>query len=924
MNISGHLPTVRRLLTSPLARKVAIVVFLTIVLVEIVILLPSYVRREDELLETLRQHATQWADASAPVLEATQNVGAYLAAVTRSQYVTGVQIRDAEGGVVAEAGEPFDSRLIATDPRHETPLIGLPSGDRYEFLLDSPVKDIGTLMMIRADSEHVRSELVAYVLRIIGLVLIISVFLTAATLLAINSLVIQPLIAIRDSLANRVIAQASNHLAIDLERKDEIGDHHRAMALLLDEVAQSKRELEQRVDERTSELRDANDKIIASEKRFRDYAATSADYFWEMDSDLRFSYFSTRFSEVTGVPTEELLGKTRAETRLPDLDPKIWLQHLDDLESHRSFRNFVHTRTRADGSVVYLSINGDSIFDDNGEFIGYRGTGKDITQNKLAEAKLIETNDRLKASQQALADQSAMLQRTLDSIDQGFAVWDADHRLVVWSRRCVDFWYDPPEDMLRAGMEMKELLRHLADHGAFGDGDPEKLASARYDDIKTSGPSSNEIVELRDGRILEIQRHPMPDGRHATTYTDVSARKKAEREVIEAKDSAAAVEALLTDALENISEAFLIYDADDRLVRYNSNLIKLYGYDPDDIWIGITFEELVELDVGKGLVQPRNHEGLAYGINRSEARLRQTDPIEFQLTNGRWLSVQERPTSGGGIVSIQSDITERKRSEEALRTSEARFNSFMNNSPSYIYLKSVDGRYLFVNKHVEESLGLPVGEVVGRKNTQLGYPEDLVEKYKQQDRDVIEGRETVVRELDVPHADGRMVPSLIYKFPVFGDDDEVEAIGAVIVDITDRVEAEKDAREKKRTLELILDNMAQGLTLYDSEWNLIAYNRTYAEQFDLPLSVFREDATFDDVVGATMRNDYGDEAEQRLAVVRDPSRMTKVWRRTFGRPNGRHLDIVSRPVSSGGFVVTTTDITETTTAQNQLAKTKRD
>ena len=79
----------------------------------------------------------------------------------------------------------------------------------------------------------------------------------------------------------------------------------------------------------------------------------------------------------------------------------------------------------------------------------------------------------------------------------------------------------------------------------------------------------------------------------------------------------------------------------------------------------------------------------------------------------------------------------------------------------------------------------------------------------------------------------------------------------------------------------------------------------------MPDSAFHANATFDDVVGATMLNDYGpDEVQQRLRVVKDPKRMTEVWRREFIRPNGRYLDLLSNPIPGGGFVVTSTDITD--------------
>jgi PAS domain-containing protein len=98
------------------------------------------------------------------------------------------------------------------------------------------------------------------------------------------------------------------------------------------------------------------------------------------------------------------------------------------------------------------------------------------------------------------------------------------------------------------------------------------------------------------------------------------------------------------------------------------------------------------------------------------------------------------------------------------------------------------------------------------------------------------------------------------------------------LDITDQKLAEDEAIGRAVILQHTLDNMGQGLTMYDSNWNLRAFNKRYQEHFDLPEDTLLEATTFDDVVGATMRRDYGDdEADERLKIVRDPGLPPKKW-----------------------------------------------
>ena len=129
-------------------------------------------------------------------------------------------------------------------------------------------------------------------------------------------------------------------------------------------------------------------KIQESEQRFRDYSAASSDWFWEMDSDLRFSFFSDRAEVVLGTSPTSLLGLRREEIAHPDdLASVRWKDHLFLLEQNKPFRNFEYP-VRGDLGGRWFSVSGVPYYDDSGRFKGYRGTGSDITARKQAEQQL--------------------------------------------------------------------------------------------------------------------------------------------------------------------------------------------------------------------------------------------------------------------------------------------------------------------------------------------------------------------------------------------------------------------------------------------------------------------------------------------------------------------------------------------------------
>ncbi len=152
----------------------------------------------------------------------------------------------------------------------------------------------------------------------------------------------------------------------------------------------------------------------------RDFAEISSDFHFEMDRDLKFSYFSDRFEEITGVHASTLLGKTREETGIPDLPPEEFQRHLETLRKRRPFREFVHPRTGLDGRTKWVSINGKPYFDEGGSFLGYRGTGLDITERVQALEELRAAKEEAeyaaRTKMEFLANVSHELRTPLNSI----------------------------------------------------------------------------------------------------------------------------------------------------------------------------------------------------------------------------------------------------------------------------------------------------------------------------------------------------------------------------------------------------------------------------------------------------------------------------------------------------------------------------
>ena len=128
---------------------------------------------------------------------------------------------------------------------------------------------------------------------------------------------------------------------------------------------------------------------LESEARIRDFADTAADWFWEMGTDLRFSYLSESYAARTGLRAEDVLGKTRREIfaqRVKD-SPKLDVL-LRETDEHKPFRGVEFEIERPDGSTCVFQISGKPVHGTDGAFLGYRGSGIDVTEARMLSREL--------------------------------------------------------------------------------------------------------------------------------------------------------------------------------------------------------------------------------------------------------------------------------------------------------------------------------------------------------------------------------------------------------------------------------------------------------------------------------------------------------------------------------------------------------
>ena len=125
-----------------------------------------------------------------------------------------------------------------------------------------------------------------------------------------------------------------------------------------------------------------------SELRFRALTELSSDWYWEMDEELRFTSLRRGTSGGLTIPDQEVLGKRRWDLPGELVQPATWDEHRATLAQRRPFRDLIVRFMAESGEPIFHASSGDPIFDDTGAFRGYRGVGKDITDQVRAQERI--------------------------------------------------------------------------------------------------------------------------------------------------------------------------------------------------------------------------------------------------------------------------------------------------------------------------------------------------------------------------------------------------------------------------------------------------------------------------------------------------------------------------------------------------------
>ena len=518
--------------------------------------------------------------------------------------------------------------------------------------------------------------------------------------------------------------------------------------------------------------KEAEAALKASEQRFRDFAEVGVDWLWETDREHRIVILEGPAPVAAGFA----FGKRRWEFGGVDPESPTWRGLIRDMNLHVPFRNLEYKVRGVDGSDRHLALSGNPVFDAAGTFLGYRGTTRDVTAQRAAEAMLKASEERFRDFAQVASDW----------------MWETDdrHRFSYFS---------PSRDASQPDASGNAIGKTRWEFAAGDATAPDWQAHIADLDAHRPFRGFEYTYRRPDGSVGNYVVSGVPvfaeDGAFAGyrgTTSDITAQRAAEAAALES-------ERRFRTIVETAHEGIWMLDTERRTIYVNPRMAEMLGYAPAEMQGRHHWEFMAPED--RDAARETRRQRVDDAVQRAELRYLRKDGTPLWVIVASNVIVDPAGDEAA-ILGMVTDITDRKASEEALRAAEAlaienerRYRRIVETASEGIWILDRDAVITYANRRMAEMMRCEPADLIGRSITDFEPPDrrEEVKRLWNERR----GGKTIRLEARHLRMDGSEFWAIISSTPIFDARGDFTGAITMFVDISDRKAAEAAAAESE-------------------------------------------------------------------------------------------------------------------------------
>jgi PAS domain S-box-containing protein len=592
-----------------------------------------------------------------------------------------------------------------------------------------------------------------------------------------------------------------------------------------------------------TEQKRAEDALSESEEKFRSLAESSPDYIMRYDRECRHIYMNPAALRVSGLTEEQIIGKTHRESGFDETQSQFWEEKITRVfETGEPFQ--IQFEWEGVNGRMFLDWMLTPEFSEDKSVHSVLGVSRDITQIKKAEEGLLRKNEELNASYEQISASEEELRSNYDELSrQERALHESEGRFRALIQNATDIIriinadgyivYDSPSSSRILGYPPGFTIGKRPLEFIHPD-DQEHVQEALGEVYTRKNPGTPTEFRIRkaDGSYIFVETvasnligTPGIEG-VVTTTRPIEERKNTENALRKSEEKYRLI-------IDQTEAGVWIIDKDYHTTFVNKRLASMFGFTPEEM-MGKPVREFMPADE-MPIHNQRVRERLAGKSERFEQRFFRKDGSVFWAIASVTPLAEENSVTGA--FAILTDITERKRDEEALSHLTEFQHSVITNARVWLSVLDLKGTILMWNTAAEEISGYRSAEVIGQKDIwKKIYPD---KEYRKQITDTIT---RIIREENYLENFETTILSKqgtkkVISWNTRGIPDATGSISdyiAIGLDVTDRNLAEEALRESEQRMKDIINFLPDATLVVDKTGTVLAWNRAIEVMTGVP------------------------------------------------------------------------------------------